>query len=881
MFLSLHHRGAGLPRIKHLPSRQELRSSALLIAGIIGVVSFWQSGVAAQTASTSSEITVNTLNDYYDISGNQQVSDLPGPDGRVSFREAVAAANNTPGPQTIAFAIPTAEFWLLSDVALLKLEQNAFFLNDSATTIDFSTQTTNIGDTNPNGPEVGIYGLEPNGWGIAAIFVNGDNCVVKGLGPVYQRGYAVRVVGDNNRVIGSRVTGPLNSAISIEGYSGGPVPVGNVIGGTAAGDGNYLSGLRLGGPAENNVVIGNTIIGGVDVIGSAPYGIRARGNRIGGPTPAERNVISGAGYYGEEGFPVGEQISVVDADDTWIEGNYIGTTTDGMARYPQQIGPIGVEVRDSRATTIRGNLIAGLRTVGTDHYSGQIFGWAVLVRGTNSNISDTVVDNNTIGLAADGVSPIVTRSGITVSPLSFNYRAIATRIASNHIARVETTAVAVGSSENGVTITANSIYDSGALGIDLFAGNFGGVGGVTPNDAGDGDIGGNGLQNFPVIQSASTTGSEVRIEGTLDSVPSEEFTIELFSSPSCDASGFGEGALFLGSSLVATDNAGRATLSISLPAAVPVGASATATATRLSTGDTSEFSGCVAITADATPQAPARTPFDYDGDGRSDVGVFRPSTGTWYVLRSQSQTYERLQYGQNNDVPVDANFDGDMKTDYAVWRPSTGEWWFISSSTGTPGGARWGLTGDKPVPADYDADGLTDLAVWRPSNGMTYIVKSTGGFQGAQWGTNGDMPAHADVNYDGKADFVVFRPSTGTWFTLISGTSTNEQYQFGQNGDIPVRGDFDGDQNADIAVWRPSDGTWWFRRSSNGSIGGFQWGTNGDRPVPGDYDGDGRTDYGVWRPSNGIHYIVYDTGGFLGAQWGTSGDIPILAAPLP
>jgi hypothetical protein len=132
--------------------------------------------------------------------------------------------------------------------------------------------------------------------------------------------------------------------------------------------------------------------------------------------------------------------------------------------YPQQIGPIGVEVRDSRNTTIRGNLIAGLRTVGTNHYNGQIFGWAVLVGATNRDSNGTVVEGNTIGLAADGVTPIVTRSGVTVSPLSGNYHAFGTRISANHIARVETTGVVIGSQENGITITGNSIHDSALWG---------------------------------------------------------------------------------------------------------------------------------------------------------------------------------------------------------------------------------------------------------------------------------------------------------------------------------------------------------------------------------------------------------------------------------
>ena len=552
-------------------------------------------------------ITVTTLNDISDFSGAQQVSDLPGPDGRVSFREAVTAANNTPGGQTIAFAIPLSEFWLMQEVALLRLEEDAFFLNDSGTTVDFSTQTTNIGDTNPNGPEVGIFGLQPNGGGAAAIFVNGDNCVIKGLGWVSQRASGVRLVGNNNRVVDCRIEGTYNAAVQIQGYFGFPPPSGNIVGGTAPGDGNYLAGLFIGGPAENNVVIGNTIIGGVDVTGATRYGVIARNNRIGGPSSAERNVISGAGGYGEEGFPLGDQVSVVDADGTLVEGNYIGTTVDGMAAYPQQIGPIGVEVYDARGTTVRGNLIAGLRAVGTNHYNGIIFGQAIHVGATNSNTQDTTIEGNTIGLAADGTTAIPTRSGISVTPLSGSYHAFNTRIASNHIASVETTGVVVGNPENGVMITGNSIHDSGGLGIDLFAGNFSGVGGVTPNDPGDGDTGGNGLQNFPVLQSSTTTGSTVMIQGTLDTSPSGQFTIEFFASPSCDPSGFGEGAVFLGSTTVTTNGAGHATFSVTLPANVAVGAKATATATRLSTGDTSEFSACVAVSSGGLP-SPSPTP---------------------------------------------------------------------------------------------------------------------------------------------------------------------------------------------------------------------------------------------------------------------------------
>lgn len=570
-------------------------------------------------------VTVTTLDDVSDFSGLQQVSDLPGPDRRVSFREAVTAANNTSGAQTIAFAIPPAEFWLVPDVGLLRLEQGAFFLNDSGTTVDFSTQTANMGDTNPNGPEIGIYGLEANGWGIAAIFINGDNCVVKGLGKVYQRGYAVRIVGNNNRVIGCQIDGPLHAAVSVSGYMGWPPPSGNIVGGTAPGEGNRLIGLAIDGPAEGNIVIGNTIVG-VEVRGATQYGVFARNNRIGGPTLAERNVIAGAGSYGEEGFPDGAQVSIVDADGTLVEGNYIGTTADGMHPHPQQIGPVGVEVRDSRNTTIRANLVAGLRVVGFDHFAGQIFGQALFIGATNLDNQGTVVEGNRIGLAADGVTPIATRSGIIVSPLSSVHHAFGTLIDSNHIASVETIGVFVAPLENGVTITSNSIHDCAALGIDL--GTTAGADGPTPNDPGDRDTGGNGLQNFPVLRSAATTGSTVVVQGTLDSSPNAQFTVEFFASPSCDPSGFGEGAAFIGSTTATTDGAGHAGFSLTLPAAVAVGAAATATATRLSTRDTSEFSACIAVTSGGSAGIPLANASATPTSGSAPLTVQFSSAGS-------------------------------------------------------------------------------------------------------------------------------------------------------------------------------------------------------------------------------------------------------------
>jgi hypothetical protein len=169
----------------------------------------------------------------------------------------------------------------------------------------------------------------------------------------------------------------------------------------------------------------------------------------------------------------------------------------------------------------------------------------------------------------------------------------------NRIAFHETTGVAVDPTAHGVRISGNNIDSNGGLGIDLFSQV---VGGVTQNDSGDPDDGGNALQNFPVLQAAVVSSAGRRnaggttVTGTLNSLPNSQFSLEFFSSPRCDSSGFGEGAIFLGSRTVTTDSSGNASFTATV-APAPAGSSITATATHLARGDTSEFSACQLATA--------------------------------------------------------------------------------------------------------------------------------------------------------------------------------------------------------------------------------------------------------------------------------------------
>jgi hypothetical protein len=333
---------------------------------------------------------------------------------------------------------------------------------------------------------------------------------------------------------------------------------------------------------------------GVEVRSAPSSNLFAINNRIGGPTAAERNLISGSGHYGEEGFPVGGQISLQSAEGTVIQGNYIGTNAAGTASFGQ-IGPAGILARDSAGTQILSNLISGIVVDGVNHFAGQRFGIGISIQGAGA---DTVIRGNLIGTDFTGENPVANHAGITTSfwPGSPAPSAITIGGTSlgegNRIAFNETIGVTVDATAHGVRISGNSIDANGGLGIDLLSQSGGGV---TPNDPGDSDDGGNALQNFPVIQRATAGQNSTVVSGTLNSLPNSQFAIEFFSNSQCDPSGFGEGAAFLGGATVTTDASGNASFRAVVGSA-PIGASITATATQLSSRNTSELSSCRIVT---------------------------------------------------------------------------------------------------------------------------------------------------------------------------------------------------------------------------------------------------------------------------------------------
>jgi len=264
-----------------------------------------------------------------------------------------------------------------------------------------------------------------------------------------------------------------------------------------------------------------------------------------------------------------------------------------------------------------------------------------------------------------------------------------------------------------------------------------------------------------------------------------------------------------------------------------------------------------------------KTPFDFDGDGRADVSVFRPSSGTWFISGSQNGLYSG-QFGLSTDVITPADFDGDGKTDAAVFRD--GDWWILRSSDSAPEVIHFGQSGDIPVPADYTGDGRSELAIYR--DGQWWLLDlSNGQVSVLTFGLSTDKPVVADYDGDGKADQAVYR--NGEWHLNLS-SSGYRIVQFGLSTDKPLIGDFDGDGKSDPAVYR--DGVWYVLQSAHGFTA-CQFGLPSDIPVPADYDGDGKTDLAVFR--NGQWWIRQSTNGISVQQFGLMSDNPAPGAYLP
>ncbi|MBS1796329.1 MAG: M36 family metallopeptidase [Acidobacteria bacterium] len=299
--------------------------------------------------------------------------------------------------------------------------------------------------------------------------------------------------------------------------------------------------------------------------------------------------------------------------------------------------------------------------------------------------------------------------------------------------------------------------------------------------------------------------------------------------------------------------------------------------------DTGNIAGGWSITFEANDYAcslqSVKSRADYDGDGKTDVSLFRPGTGDWFVQRS-TDGLTIPNWGLGTDITTPGDFDGDGKADEAVFRPSNGTWYVLQSSNATPSITAFGASGDVPVAGDYDGDGKADLAYFRPSTNSWVVRNSNGGsVTTTPFGATGDVPVRGDYDGDGKTDIAVFRPTTNEWWIRNSNGGSVTVTTFGATNDKPVPADYDGDNKDDIATFRPSTGQWWIRNSNGGSVSVINFGASGDVAVPGDYDGDGKDDAAVFR--TGTWWINKSTGGVTTVSFGVTTDIPTPTRYIP
>ncbi len=262
---------------------------------------------------------------------------------------------------------------------------------------------------------------------------------------------------------------------------------------------------------------------------------------------------------------------------------------------------------------------------------------------------------------------------------------------------------------------------------------------------------------------------------------------------------------------------------------------------------------------------------DFDGDGLSDLGVYFPPLGKWYIYASTDGFFVD-QFGYEGTKPITGDFDGDGKGDFGVYYAPLGKWYIFSSTKGFYED-QFGYAGTIPITGDFDGDGLCDFGAYHPPSGNWYLFRSTSGFYQTKFGFAGTIPITGDFDGDGLSDFGYYHPPTGAW-KLSKSTGGFIETSFGFSNTVPITGDFDGDGIDDFGIYYAQEGKWYIFRSR---LGYFEdtLGYAGTVPVVGDFDGDGTADIGCYFAPGGNWYIFGSSVGFYEEQFGFSGTLPL------
>ncbi len=505
--------------------------------------------------------------------------------GAGSLRQAITDANANSGADTIEFNIVGSGVQTIAPASALPTITGAV-------TIDGYTQPGSSANTNaPDQGTNAVILIEIDGTSAGI----GSEAAVLFFGPA-SGGSAVRGLAINRgKWAGIRVSGVAGMTIDgnfIGTDPTGTAPLGNTdfgiqinngassitIGGTTPGARNLISGNGMqginfgsGGTGGTGHLVQGNLIGtdasGGNALAGNQTGVHTSSSMnitIGGTTAASRNVISGNGGYG---------VRLNSGSNLLLSGNFIGTDVTGGA-------PLG-NINYGVLVEANGSTIGGSAAGAGNVISGNaIHGIEI------SSATGVTVQGNLIGTDVTGTFAIGNQNrGIYILASNATIGGTGTG-EGNTIAHSGAGGIIVQGSVSGNAIRGNSIYANGTIGIDLNNDS------VTANDALDADTGPNGLQNYPLVASAtplSPSGTEV--VGTLDSTPSTSYEIDFFANPACAGRphDFEEGLIYIGSSNQATDGAGHVAFDVTLPYTIEAGQLVTATATDPS-GNTSELS---------------------------------------------------------------------------------------------------------------------------------------------------------------------------------------------------------------------------------------------------------------------------------------------------
>ncbi|HEY1434989.1 MAG TPA: S-layer homology domain-containing protein [Thermoanaerobaculia bacterium] len=516
--------------------------------------------------------------------------------GACTLRDAITYANSHSGT-TIAFAIPGSGVQTL-------MPATPYPTISVTVTIDGYTQPGS--SPNTNGPGFGDNSThlieidcaaQSSGYGIVLINAAAGS-VIRGLAINRAPTAAIATYAANDVTIEGCFLGTDPTGSSVPGSETYGVLIddgatGVLVGGTAPAARNVISGGITAGVAFGNndgaggtanVVEGNFIGTNAAGTGALPndFGISmasgVTGSTVGGTTPAARNVISG---NSGRGVIVSNSLGNPNVTNNVIEGNFLGTDVTGT--LPLGNGEYGIEVNAP------GNTIGGSATG-----AGNVIGYNALGGiGMEGGADGLVIQGNFIGTDAGGTQRLGNQGpGITIygsqnvivgglNPGEGNL------IAFNGVTNAGGVAVLVSSA--GATIRGNSIHDNVATGIDLSA--SGGPDGITANDPGDGDTGGNGLQNFPLVSGVSYGVAHTSVSGLLSSTPNTTFQLDFYANPPCSKfpREFLQGETYIGSAPVTTDASGNALFNVTTLSPTADGSRIAVTATDPD-GNTSEFS---------------------------------------------------------------------------------------------------------------------------------------------------------------------------------------------------------------------------------------------------------------------------------------------------